>query len=90
VSHPAHVVSRGVAAKRGHGGVVGGDEIADDDSHGSSGKEFSGRILVGGGNFQEITCAEFVATAIGLRGRVALRNRACGHQRPAARRCISQ
>ena len=64
VGHPTHVVIRGVAAKRCHGPVIGGDKVADDDSHGSSAKEFSGRIVVSGGNFQEISCAEFVATTI--------------------------
>src|SRR2546427_745907 len=65
VGHAVHVVGeRGTAAEGGHGGILGRNEIANDDAHGAVAHEFAGGIVVGGGNFQDIAGGKRVAALI--------------------------
>ena len=64
VGHAGHVMGGRLAAQRGHGRVVEGDEITNDDAHGAVVQEFAGGVVVGGGDFEDIACGEFVAATI--------------------------
>src|SRR5580692_1312188 len=64
MGHACHVVDCGLAAKRGHGGIIRGDEIADDNAHGAVTQEFAGGIVVSGRDFEDVAGGKLVAATI--------------------------
>lgn len=66
--HVFHVVHRmrgrfGRVAEWGESGVIRGDEIADNDSHGALAEKFARGIVVGGGDFEFIARGEFFSSS---------------------------
>src|SRR4029077_3911720 len=55
------MAGRGLAPQRGHGSIIRGDEITNDNAHGAVTQESSSRIVVGGSDFENVACGKLVA-----------------------------